>query len=77
MLQLAITLVVPSQINYTIRKPKDVFDLIEPDVRHLTKEHFICLFLNTKNNVICTETISIGSLNAAIVHPREVIPCIY
>lgn len=71
-LQLAKALIAPSQINYTIRKPKDVFDLIEPDVRHLTKEHFICLFLNTKNKVICTETISIGSLNAAIVHPREV-----
>ncbi|WP_424768328.1 RadC family protein [Paenibacillus sp. sgz302251] len=72
MLQLAKALAVPAQANYTIRKPKDVFDLLEPDLRHFTKEHFICIFLNTKNKVICTETISIGSLNAAIVHPREV-----
>ncbi|MGO4119089.1 JAB domain-containing protein [Rhizobium ruizarguesonis] len=32
----------------------------------------MCLFLNTKNRLICKETVSIGSLNAAIVHPREV-----
>ena len=72
MLQLAKSLPVPSQTNYTIRTPKDVFDLLAPELRYLNKEHFICLFLNTKNQVICDETISIGSLNAAIVHPREV-----
>uniref|UniRef100_UPI004048ACD9 JAB domain-containing protein n=1 Tax=Paenibacillus sp. FSL H3-0469 TaxID=2954506 RepID=UPI004048ACD9 len=36
------------------------------------KEHFICLFLHTKNRLIFKEVISIGSLNTAIVHPREV-----
>lgn len=72
MLQLAKALAVPSHAKYSIRTPKDVYDLLEPELRHLTKEHFICLFLNTKNRVICKETVSIGSLNSAIVHPREV-----
>lgn len=71
-LELARTLTTPSQEHYTIRSPKDVFDLLEPDLRYQNKEHFICLFLNTKNRVISKEIISIGSLNAAIVHPREV-----
>lgn len=71
-LELARTLTAPSQEHYTIRSPKDVYDLLEPDLRYQSKEHFICLFLNTKNRVISKEIISIGSLNAAIVHPREV-----
>lgn len=54
-----------------IRSPKDVTLVIE-DLRNLDKEHFVVLYLNTKNRVIGRETISVGSLNAAIVHPREV-----
>lgn len=36
-----------------------------------TKEHFLALHLNSKNRLLCVEIISVGSLNAAIVHPRE------
>lgn len=72
MLNLAKALTVPSYDQFTIRTPKDVFDFLEPELRYQTKEHFICLFLNTKNRLICKETVSIGSLNAAIVHPREI-----
>jgi len=32
----------------------------------------VCLFLNTKNHVIGKQTIFVGSLDASIVHPREV-----
>jgi len=56
----------------TIRSPMDVYKLLEPEFRHLKQEKFICLFLNTKNGIIGQEVISIGSLNASIVHPREV-----
>ncbi|WP_240421400.1 JAB domain-containing protein [Paenibacillus periandrae] len=72
MLKLATKLTIPTQDNPIIRSPKDAFELLEPDFRYLNKEHFTCLFLNTKNRVIFKEIISIGSLNAAIVHPREV-----
>ncbi|MEK3885679.1 DNA repair protein RadC [Paenibacillus sp. PL2-23] len=71
-LKLAKNLTIPTYEETTIRSPKDAFDLLEPELRYATKEHFICLFLNTKNRVIFKEIISIGSLNAAIVHPREV-----
>ncbi|ALS23246.1 MULTISPECIES: RadC family protein [Paenibacillus] len=56
----------------TIRSPQDVASLLMEDMRYLQKEHFVCLFLNTKNHVIGQETVSMGSLNASIVHPREV-----
>jgi DNA repair protein RadC len=56
----------------TIRSPQDVAAYLSEDLRYLQKEHFVCLFLNTKNHVIAQETLSMGSLNASIVHPREV-----
>jgi len=36
------------------------------------KEHFVVLYLNARNQLICKETISIGTLDASLVHPREV-----
>jgi len=55
-----------------VRSPRDAADLLMEDLRHLKKEHFVCLFLNTKNQVITQETLSVGTLNASLVHPREV-----
>jgi DNA repair protein RadC len=56
----------------TIRSPQDVAAYLMEDLRYLQKEHFVVLFLNTKNHVVAQETLSMGSLNASIVHPREV-----
>ena len=42
------------------------------DIRGKDREHFMCLFLNARNQMIHREVISIGSLSASIVHPREV-----
>jgi len=71
-LKLAQTLAVTSPPSYKIRSPEDVYKLIEPDFRYLNKEHFVVILLNSKNAVIGTELISIGTLNACLVHPREV-----
>ncbi|WP_028561858.1 RadC family protein [Paenibacillus pinihumi] len=56
----------------TIRSPKDAADYMMEQLRYLKKEHFVCLFLDTKNQVIAEETLSVGTLNASLVHPREV-----
>lgn len=58
--------------RFTVRSPQDAADLMMDELQHLAQEHFVCLFLNTKNQVISKDTIFIGSLNASIVHPREV-----
>ena len=42
------------------------------DIKNHRKEHFVALFLNARNQVICREEVSVGSLNASLVHPREV-----
>ncbi|MEI2462669.1 RadC family protein [Niallia taxi] len=58
--------------RYTIRSPEDAAKYLMDEMRFLSQEHFICLYLNTKNIVMHKQTIFIGSLNASIVHPREV-----
>lgn len=42
------------------------------NIREHKKEHFVVFYLNTRNQMIEKEIISIGSLNANLVHPREV-----
>lgn len=55
----------------TVRSPSDVANAAA-DIRKSKRENFVILCLNARNQVIRKETISIGSLNASIVHPREV-----
>ena len=54
-----------------IRGPEDVFRLCRT-LKRRKKEHFAVILVNSRNAVIGFETVSIGSLNASIVHPREV-----
>lgn len=61
-----------SNDRYIVRSPEDGADYVMEEMRSLTQEHFVVLFLNTKNQIIHRQTIFIGSLNASIVHPREV-----
>ena len=55
-----------------IRGPEDVVAVVGRKLRRAQREHFLVLLLNARHEVIGRETISIGSLNASIVHPREV-----
>ncbi len=65
-----VTSLAPSE-RTVIRTPEDVSALLMPRFRYETKESFIAILLSTKNHVIKTAIISVGSLNASIVHPRE------
>ncbi len=58
--------------KFTIRSPQDAAAYLMPDMTSLNQEHFVVLFLNIKNQIIHRQTIFIGSLNASIVHPREI-----
>jgi len=51
--------------------PQDVFDNLK-DIRESKKEHFVVFFLDSRNQQIHREIISIGTINASLVHPREV-----
>lgn len=55
----------------TINSAKDALAQLQ-ELRTAKKEHFVVLYLNARNQLIHKETISIGTLNASLVHPREV-----
>jgi len=64
--------------NYTlergiqIKSPIDCAEFIAEEVKSLEQEHFIGVYLDTKNRILAKKTLFIGSLNRALVHPREV-----
>ena len=65
----------PTSPKYIIRMPSDAATYLMPKLRYAQKEHFTIILLDTKNHIIACPDIFIGSLNASIVHPREVFRC--
>lgn len=55
-----------------ITSPNDLAEIFIPLLRDEVKEKFIVVCLNSSNQIIKYEVISIGNLNSSIVHPREV-----
>lgn len=60
-----------SGYKMTIKSPADIHNLLKDKLGHCDREHFQAVFLNTKHHVITVETVSVGSLNSTLVHPRE------
>jgi DNA repair protein RadC len=56
----------------TIRSPHDAANYLMELLSLDQQEKFFCLYLNTKNQVVYEKAVFVGSLNASIVHPREV-----
>ena len=55
-----------------VKNPSDIAQYYISKQKDLKKEHFIAVFLDSKNKIIRDEIISIGTLNSSLVHPREV-----
>ena len=55
----------------TVKSPEDAIKAAK-SLKGKRKEHFLVLCLNTRNHLINTHNVSIGSLDCSIVHPREV-----
>ncbi|MDZ4133076.1 MAG: DNA repair protein RadC [Dethiobacteria bacterium] len=62
----------PRELAGSITNPRQAADLFMEELRYKKKEYFKILLLNIKNHIISKEEISVGSLNASIVHPREI-----
>lgn len=61
---------IESQVK--VKKPADVANYLMGQMQHLSQEHFVALFLNSKNIIIKQKTIFKGTLNSSIIHPREI-----
>ena len=55
-----------------INGPEDAYEYAKNKVMYEQREHFCIILLNTKNHILGFKCISIGSLSASVVHPREV-----
>lgn len=60
-----------AQTRPVITSPDDAAGLVMEEMRRLDREHFRALLLNTRNQVIGMDKVSIGTLNSSMVHPRE------
>lgn len=57
-----------------ISSPETIYnlDFLREELVGCDREKFVCLHLNIKNDLISYELVSVGSLNASVIHPREV-----
>lgn len=55
-----------------VRSPTDVAQLLMAQMGHLNQEHFRVVFLDTRNRVLDSETVYVGSLNASYIRVAEV-----
>ncbi|MDN5347386.1 MAG: repair protein RadC [Clostridia bacterium] len=55
-----------------VRSPGDAARLAKEFLAGADREYFIVLCLDTKNRVNAINTVSVGTLNSSLVHPREV-----
>ena len=56
----------------TVHSPEDAYRYTRGKLEHERKEHFCVILLDTKNHILGFREVSVGSLSASIVHPREV-----
>lgn len=63
-------------LDREINNPREAAELgreiIAEEIATYDREHFVALYLNTKNRPVGYQVISVGTLTAALVHPREV-----
>lgn len=70
-MQLSKELLMPDDNEYYIKQPRDAYEYLK-HISLFTEENLILLCLNTKNRIIHSRTISIGTINSSLVHPREI-----
>jgi len=52
--------------------PGDLAGLLERELGGLDREHFLGIYLDARHRIQAVRTVSVGTLNASLVHPREV-----
>lgn len=60
-----------SEKKVTIKNPEDIVRVVKGRLKGKRKEHFLTLLLDTRNQLLNVVSVSIGSLDTSIVHPRE------
>lgn len=56
----------------SLNSPNQIANYLMHKIGHKKQEHFVVLYLDTKNQLLYEETLFIGSLNTSVVHAREI-----
>ena len=59
-------------LNRKVQGARDVFEYMTGRIPDESREHLCVLFLNTRNQIIRHEFVSVGTLTASLIHPREI-----
>jgi DNA repair protein RadC len=62
----------PEKGKAIVRSPENVLNEVRSRLKGKKKEHFLTLFLDTRNQVLGVAPVSVGSLDSSLAHPREV-----
>ena len=62
----------PREERRVISTSADIADVVMEKMRYYRKEHFVCMLINVKGEIIEESCISIGDLCSSVTHPREV-----
>jgi DNA repair protein RadC len=60
------------QVKYAAKNPADVVGFVRERLKDKPKEYFLAVLLDTRGQIIRTSEVSVGTLDASLVHPREV-----
>lgn len=58
--------------KYELTNPQAVVKAVRAGIQDKAKEHFKLVLLNVRNSILDISTISVGTVSASLVHPREV-----
>jgi DNA repair protein RadC len=64
--------IVDAETAGNVASPEDIVSFLAPELHAFDRECFKTVLLNTKNGLISVEDISVGTINALLVHAREV-----
>ncbi|WP_281190852.1 RadC family protein [Staphylococcus schleiferi] len=59
-------------LSEPIHTPQQIAERFYPKFNGCHQEHFVLIILNTKHQIIHEQTLFIGTLNSAVIHPREI-----
>ncbi|HLC52817.1 MAG TPA: DNA repair protein RadC [Candidatus Nanoarchaeia archaeon] len=64
--------IIPKMEGTIVKCAEDITGIYVPKLSSLEKEQCMVIYLDTKNKIIKDEIVSIGILNASLIHPREI-----
>lgn len=62
---------VKADANRPVERPREAAAIVRAVIGNTDREHFVLLALDIRNRVIGAQVVSVGTLSASLVHPRE------